>query len=180
MNNKKNKISTLTLMGLLFAMALVLAFFESMLPVLPGLPAGVKLGLSNIVTMYTLFCIGFKASVSIAVLKSFFVFLTRGAISASISFCGGMVSVIVMALLLLIFKKKLSYFVISIFGGIFHNIGQLTAVCFYMGTALAAYYLPVLIVSGFFMGMITGTILNVVMPHIRKADNAIRKNDSSL
>ena len=46
------------LMGMLFAMAMALSFAESLLPVLPMLPPGFKLGLSNIVTMYALFVLG--------------------------------------------------------------------------------------------------------------------------
>lgn len=163
-------------MGLLFSLALVLSVFEGMLPMLPGLPPGVKLGLSNIVTMYCLFCLGLKAGISIAVLKSVFVLLTRGGVAASISFAGGILSLFVMTVLLMIFKGKLSFFIVSIFGGIFHNIGQLIMVSIYMGTTLAIYYFPVLLVSGFFMGMITGTILKVVMPHLSRADSIIKKH----
>lgn len=40
---------------MLFALAMVLSFLESTLSPLLGLPPGVKLGLANVVVMYTLF-----------------------------------------------------------------------------------------------------------------------------
>ena len=48
----KSKAYKTAFMGLMLGLALALSFLESMLPVLPFLPVGVKLGLSNIVTMY--------------------------------------------------------------------------------------------------------------------------------
>ena len=80
MNTKKvdragQSLRQLTMMALLFAMAMVLSILESMIPALPMLPPGVKLGLSNIVTMYALFVLGPAQGYTIAVLKSFFVFL---------------------------------------------------------------------------------------------------------
>lgn len=164
---RKINIKKITLMGLLFSLALILSVFESMLPVLPGMPPGVKLGLSNIVTMYCLFCLGFKESLIIALLKSAFVFLMRGIISASISLSGGLLSVIIMLVFIFLSKSKLSELIVSILGGIFHNVGQLIIISFYMGTNIAFYYLPVLLISGFFMGLVTGIVVKTVMPYIK-------------
>ena len=46
--------------GMLFALSMALAFLEGLLPTVAFLPPGVKLGLSNIITMYALFCVGEK------------------------------------------------------------------------------------------------------------------------
>ena len=70
-------------MGLLFALAMALSFLESLLPALPMLPPGIRLGLSNIVTMYALFVLGPVSGYTIAVLKALFVLLTRGAVAAA-------------------------------------------------------------------------------------------------
>ena len=86
------------LMGMLFAMAMALSFAESLLPVFPMLPPGFKLGLSNIITMYTLFILGTKKGFAIAVMKSVFVLLTRAPMAAYLSLCGGILSVAAMAL----------------------------------------------------------------------------------
>ncbi len=49
--NRNQKVKRLALMGLLFALAMALSFLESLLPALPMLPPGIRLGLSNIITM---------------------------------------------------------------------------------------------------------------------------------
>ena len=87
--NRNCKVKRLALMGLLFALAMALSFLESLLPALPMLPPGIRLGLSNIVTMYALFVLGPVSGYTIAVLKSLFVLLTRGAVAAALSASGG-------------------------------------------------------------------------------------------
>ena len=91
--NRNQKVKRLALMGLLFALAMALSFLESLLPALPMLPPGIRLGLSNIITMYALFVLGPVSGYTIAVLKSLFVLLTRGAVAAAMSAAGGIVSV---------------------------------------------------------------------------------------
>ncbi len=162
----KSPARKVAFLGLLFALSVVLAFLESLIPTTGLLPNGVKLGLSNIVTMYAVFFIGWKEAYGIAVLKSLFVLLTRGAFAAVLSLSGGLLSVTVMLLLLLL-KSRLSYVVISIFGSLTHNLAQITCVSFVLG-ASAFYYTPVLIISGVLMGIITGGILKVVLPALEQ------------
>lgn len=155
------------LMGMLFAMAMALSFAESLLPVLPMLPPGFKLGLSNIVTMYALFMLGTRKGFTIAVLKSVFVLLTRAPIAAFMSLCGGLLSVLCMALASRLKPLRGDYMLLSVIGALAHNLGQLMASVAYTSTVML-YYLPVLIVSGVLMGIVTGVVLRVVMPYINK------------
>lgn len=154
----------IALMGLLFALALVLTAVEYMIPPIPMMPPGVKLGLANIVTMYCLFFLGKKQTFAIVFLKSGFVFLLRGATAFLMSLSGGVISAAVMILLLAAAGGKLSYLVVSIAGAIFHNIGQLIVASFLLGTGMVVFYLPLLILSGVVMGYITGTLLRIVAP----------------
>ena len=159
----------LTLMALLFALAMVLSVLESMLPALPMLPPGVKLGLSNIVTMYTLFVLGPSRGYAIAVLKSLFVLLVgRGPIGAALSLSGGLVSVTVMLLLSKLPPVRRDYLLLSIFGAVFHNLGQLCASVFVVGRIEILRLFPLLVLSGVGMGVVTGLMLRVIMPHINK------------
>ena len=97
--NRNCKVKRLALMGLLFALAMALSFLESLLPALPMLPPGIRLGRSNIVSVYALVVQGPVSGYTIAVLKSLFVLLTRGAVAAAMSASGGIASVTVMLLL---------------------------------------------------------------------------------
>ena len=153
-------------MGLLFATAVVLSYIEGMVSV-PGLPPGVKLGLSNIVTMYCVFFLGVSNAYTLAVLKALSVLLMRGPTGALLSLLGGL-------LLLHLKGSSLSYLVISILGAIGHNMGQLLGASMLTGTALTLYYFPVLILSGVGMGLVTGLVLKTVLPAVEKLDRQLR------
>jgi heptaprenyl diphosphate synthase len=167
---KKMNTYRLTLMGLLFAVALVLTAVEYMIPPIPMLPPGVKLGLANVVIMYCLFFLGKKQALTIVFLKSGFVFLIQGFTAFLMSLSGGLLSAAVMMLLLALPGVSLSYLVISVFGAIFHNVGQLVVASFLLGTGMVVFYLPLLILSGVLMGYITGTLLKIVIPAFDRID----------
>lgn len=158
----------LTFMGLMLAIILVLTMVEHMMPPLPLLPPNVKLGLSNIVTMYCVFFVSRSSAVTLNALKSVFVFLTRGPVAGALSFSGGMFSILVIILLTWAFKEKISYAVISVAGAVAHNLGQYAAVSVLMATPYLVYYVPVLLVSGVVMGLVTGTLLKVMLPVFNK------------
>lgn len=73
---RNEKTRRVALMGLLFALSVVLSFLEGTLTPLLGLPPGVKLGLANVVVMYALFFLGRGSAFTLVLLKSFFVLLT--------------------------------------------------------------------------------------------------------
>lgn len=168
MSKRSYSAKKVALMGMLFALAMVFAFIESALPALPALPVGVKLGLSNIVTMYCLFCLGVKEAFVLACLKSGFVFLTRGATGAMMSFGGGIFAIAIMALLLVPKRYRPSMLLISAAGAIFHNIGQLAVAAILLKSMRTFYYLPVMVLSGMGMGLLTGMTLRIVMPYVTK------------
>ncbi len=157
-----NKTKYLTYMAMLLTLTIVLSILESMLPSFTAIP-GVKLGLANIVVMFTVFFIGKKQAFALNIAKGLFALITRGAVAGILSLCGGILSILVIILLLRLFGSSISYLILSIAGAIFHNIGQIIAVSF-MLNAYAYMYLPVLIASGVVMGSITGVLLKTLMP----------------
>jgi heptaprenyl diphosphate synthase len=163
-----NKVKQLVLTALLFAMAIVIAIVENTLPSLPAPVPGVKLGLSNIVVMYALFFLGGKKAYAIAVLKALFVFITRGLVAGILSFTGGVLSLTIMLLLILIFKDKVSYLIISISGAVFHNLGQFVAVSIIYTNLFMWPYIPILLISGVITGVLTATLLRLIMPAFKK------------
>ena len=163
----KYRASKVTLLGLLFALAVVLSILESSIPAWVTIP-GVKLGLSNIVTMYSLFCLGCREAYCLAVLKSLFVLMTRGPVGAAMSFAGGLCSVTVMLLLSRLGRQRSSELFVSICGGLFHNLGQLLMAVLLLESTAVLYYFPILAVSGVGMGIVTGFLLRLLMPHFRR------------
>ena len=145
--NRSARVRQTVLMGLMFALAMVLSYVESMITV-PGLPSN---------HAYTL-----------AVLKGFFALLTRGFTAACMSTAGGLVSVTVMLLLILPKKLNLSYTLISVLGSLGHNFGQLLMASVIMKSGFVIYYLPIMAVSGVGMGVATGVLLRVMLPYMNK------------
>lgn len=161
-------IRRLTMTAMLFALAIVLSFVESLLPqVLASVP-GSRFGLSNIAVMYALFFLGTKEAFSIAVLKSLFVILTRGPVAGFLSLSGGILSILIMVVCLFFLKEKVSYLLISVLGAVFHNVGQFIAISVvYPNTALWMY-LPPLVLFGIFAGILTSVSLKMMLPAIKK------------
>ncbi len=166
--NESKRIRRTALMGLFFALSLCFSYLESMVT-LPGLPPGVKLGLSNLVTMYCLFFLGKSSAYSLALLKSFFVFLTRGPIGAVLSLSGGLLSVTVMGAGDSLSRRNLSYTALSILGAVSHNVGQLIAARFLVNQFLFVY-IPVLLISGLVMGILTGLMFAHLTPYLKNVD----------
>ena len=153
-------------MGMLLCLAIVLSFVEGMIPPLPALPPGVKLGLSHLVVIYCLFFLNGKSACGVSLLKSLFVLLTRGVSAGFLSLCGGLLSVVVMAIA--IRPQKLSYLILSILGAVSHNIGQIVAASLLFKSATVFYYLPVLIVSGVLMGTLTAVLMKALLPALKR------------
>lgn len=163
--NRFQKNRRLALSALMLTLALILSWLEQLIPILPFLPPGVKLGLSNIAVMYCLFCLGLPTAAFVSLLKALFVFLTRGMIAGLLSASGAFLSLMIMYLLQ---HLHASYLLLSMTGSIFHNIGQLLTVTIWLHLSFFSYYLPLLILSGLGMGLLTGLTLKILMPALRR------------
>lgn len=164
-NGKAKKIA---LLGMLFALAMVLSFVESFLTPFFGLPPGVKLGLANVVVMYAVLCLGKRAALALVVLKAGFGFLTRGAMAGALSLTGGLLSLLVLIALCAMGQKK-EYFILSVSGALAHNCGQLLAIRFFFTAShYTLYYAPVLLIAGLLMGAGTALTLKAVMPALER------------
>ena len=165
---RNEKTRRVALMGLLFALSVVLSFLEGTLTPLLGLPPGVKLGLANVVVMYALFFLGRGSAFTLVLLKSFFVLHTRGAMAGALSLGGGLLSLGVMAVLCL-FRSRPSVFILSVCGAITHNFGQLLVINLLMTQSVyTLYYAPVLLLSGLGMGALTSVGLKALLPALEK------------
>jgi heptaprenyl diphosphate synthase len=158
----------LTYLALMLALIVVLSMLEHMLPPLPFLPPNVRLGLSNVVTMYTLFFFGRRYAFLLAFLKSAFVLLMRGVTAGILSLSGGLFSICVIILLTLFFRNRISYLILSVAGAIAHNFAQIIVASLILSTDLFSVFWPVLLISGTVLGTLTGTLLRVVMPFMNR------------
>ncbi len=166
--NKKTpqtNVKKLTLLAVYATIALTIFTAESFLPPLVPLP-GVKLGLSNIVTLWLLMHTKARDALWVLlariVLSSFF---AGQMISLLYSLAGGLFCFAAMALLFRVLGSKYIVF-ISIFGALFHNLGQIViAICITQLPSMAAY-LPVLAISGVATGTFTGLCAFYLKRHL--------------
>ena len=147
--------------GIMLGIAAALTAIESMLSVF--MPAGVRIGLANIVVLTAAACINLPTAFIIALLKSVFVFLTRGITAGAMSFGGGMLAFAVTAVMLSM--TRASYVMISVSGAIAHIIGQLIVAALLTQSKYTFYYAPLLIATGTASGFVTGAAANAVIPH---------------
>ena len=158
------KTRKITLMALLCAIALTIFMLEAQIPPVVPLP-GVKLGLSNIVTVFAVFVLGPAEAAQILFGRIFLgaVFGNFGTILFSAA--GGLCAIGTTILLRRILTKK-QIWVAGIMGAIAHSIGQMVVAVFVLGTVTIVGYLPVMIVisivTGFFTGLCAQFLVNRV------------------
>ncbi|MDR2180221.1 MAG: Gx transporter family protein [Synergistaceae bacterium] len=161
---KKFTLHEITTLALMLSMIFVLSALEGMFP---PLPFHMRFGLSNVVTMYALFFIGGRAAFTLAGLKSLSVLLMRGPVAGLLSLSGGVLSLLMIALLAAVCRNA-SYFLLSVAGAITHNMGQLAVASWLTSTNLLALF-PVMILAGILAGSLTAALLRVVMPFFKRA-----------
>lgn len=168
------KTRRIALSGLLFALAMALSFIEGTLTI-PGLLPGMKLGLANIVVMYALFFMGPRQALVLDVLKALFVFLVSGFTAGFLSLCGGLLSLLVMAVLYYVVPVRPTWFILSVCGALAHNIGQLLGAGVIISSSLSFYYAPVMLVLGLVMGALTSITLKALLPALGRLGFSTRE-----
>ena len=154
--------------GIFLALIVILSIVEATLT--PPSAANIRMGLSNVVIMYSLFYMGRKDAFFLAVLKALFAFLTRGITAGLMSFSGGILAIIIMIILDVLLKDKISFFLLSVSGALFHNIGQIIMASFILSSPYIYYYFPVMAAAGCCCGMLTGLLLKVTMPYLKRIE----------
>jgi heptaprenyl diphosphate synthase len=163
----------LVTLALFISVALVLHVIEGMLPVLPGMVPGIKLGLANLVTLIAIMFFGFKDVLLIVVLRCFMGAVFAGAISNFLfSAAGGILSAVVMWFIYKKLGKFFSITGISTAGAIAFNIGQLFVASIIVKNFMIYSYLSALIISavvtGIFIGIVCSYVKRLIINNINK------------
>ena len=159
MTNKK-----ISIYGLLIALAFVLSYIESLIPVFVAVP-GMKLGLTNVVVLYAVYRMDVKAALIINAVRIVLVGLTFAtAISFCFSIAGGMISTA--AMLLMAKRTSFSMVSTSIVGGIMHNCAQIIVAIIMLNTTAVAWYFVLLWFCGILTGAVIGIVGSIVVRHI--------------
>ena len=145
----------ITLLALLTAIALTIFMIEAQLPVLVPIQ-GVKLGLANIITVYSVFVLGPGDALLILCARVFLGAVFSGQMMTLLySMGGGLLAWIAMVGLRKLLTRK-QIWLCSPVAAVFHNIGQLLVAAGVMKTWAVMAYLPYLLLSGMITGLFTG------------------------
>lgn len=156
------KTRKLVLLALLDAIALTIFMVEAQIPALVPIP-GIKLGLSNIVTVFTVFAIGPWEGAAVLFVRIFLGAVFAGNFSSILySGAGGLCAIIATMLLRKILNKK-QLWVAGCLGAVAHSVGQMAMAIFVTGTPGIAVYLPVMIACSIVTGLFTGLCAQVLV-----------------
>lgn len=149
------KTRKLTTLALLSAIALTIFMLEAQIPPIVPIP-GVKLGLANIVTVFTVFVLGAKEGAAVLFVRVFLGAVFSGNFGTIFySAAGGALAILTTIGLKFVLKKN-QLWIAGCLGAIAHSIGQMIVAVWVTGTPSLLIYLPVLIVCSIITGLFTG------------------------
>lgn len=155
-----------TRLALLTAIALTIFMAEAQLPVIPV--PGVKLGLANIVTVYTAFAMGPGDALLVLCARVFLGAVFSGQMMTLIySAAGGFLSWCVLCLLKKLLAEK-QIWLASPVAAVFHNMGQLLAAAAVMRSWAVMAWLPYLVIAGAAAGLFTGIAAQALIRRLEK------------
>ena len=165
----KEKTRRLAIFSMLVSAAMILSYVESLIPAFVAIP-GVKIGLSNIATVFALYTLGTKSAMCVSVVRVAMSSLLFGnSVSFIFSISGAIFSLAVMIILTRV--GIFSHIGVSVAGGVFHNAGQIVAAVFVLKNAGIVYYFAPLVLSGTLAGVAVGAVSGIL---VKRLSGAIR------
>ncbi len=161
------KIKRITELALLTAASLIVFIIEARLPNLTPIQ-GVKLGLANIFTVYGVYRFSGREVALMVITRVILGGIFGGNLSAIIYSLSGAVACLIGMLLMKKIIPKNYIWLCSVFGAVFHNMGQTAAAIAITGSFSVIAYAPVLIVSGCIAGAFTGLTAAFVTNRLEK------------
>lgn len=153
-------------MGLFLALALILSYVESLMPLSFGIP-GIKLGLPNLIVVLLLYRGGARQAALINFLR---IMLSGFLFSNLYGILYGLAGAVFSFGAMLLGKRTgwFSVVGVSVLGGVLHNIGQIIVAMMVVETFYVGYYIPFLIVAGTVTGAVLGIVAMELGPYLRK------------
>ena len=160
------KTKTITMVGILAAISVVISNIESYFPFIGSVIPGLKLGLANIVVVFVLYKYNFKTAICVSLVRVLIVALIRtGFVPFLFSLTGAIFSIVIMAILK---KTKLSVIGVSVIGSVFHSIGQVLIGMVSLGNYNVIYYLPYLLLFSVPTGILVGIVAKRLLKYTEK------------
>lgn len=159
----KNKAVYASFMGISLALTAALSWLDTFISLSLPIP-WVRLGLANVAIIAVLIKYGIPSGLVLSLLRSCFVFLTRGATAAIMSLCGGIAAFTAAVILIIVMKRSLKFS--CVISALCHITGQLAASCLLTESVYTLAYAPLLYPFSMATGYLTGTILQILYGYI--------------
>lgn len=144
------------------ALALAVFVLESQIPIPLPLP-GVKLGLSNVVTLFVMFALGPLDALAVLSLRVTLGSVFSGSLTAFLySAVGGALCYAVTLMLHAVVSDK-QVWVCGVFGAVAHVVGQMAVAVLLTQTPRLLYYMPILVLAALATGTLTGLVAQFVL-----------------
>ena len=159
------KTAKITFLGLFTAVALVLSFLESLIPNIVPIP-GFKLGLANFAVLLALYIFGFKEAIIVDLCRIILAALLFGSF---FSFWYALTGAVFALNIELIIKKtdRFSPIGVSVFGAIFHNLGQFMVAVILIRSFGIMYYLPFTLLFCVLSGALNGYLVLILKDRLK-------------
>lgn len=160
--------------GMLTAAALIVFVIEAQIPPIVPIP-GIKLGLSNVVTLAAIRMVGKVWGSAVHILRIMLGSLFTGqAVSFLYSISGGVCCLIVM-LLLTSFMSNRWLWLISAISAVVHAGAQLVTAAIVMWTKSVLVYAPLILISAIVTGVFTGLCVQFLFKKQPRLENFLKK-----
>ena len=159
------KTAKITFLGLFTAVALVLSFLETLIPNLVPIP-GFKLGLANFAVLLALYLFGFKEVVIADLCRIILAALLFGSFFSLWYALSGAAFALIIEVII---KKtdKFSPIGVSVFGAIFHNLGQFLVAVLIIKSFGILYYLPFTLLFCVLSGALNGYLVLILKDRLK-------------
>ncbi len=160
--------------GMLTAAALIVFVIEAQIPPIVPIP-GIKLGISNVVTLAAIRMVGKVWGSAVHILRIVLGSLFTGqAVSFLYSISGGVCCLIVM-LLLTSFLSNRWLWLISAISAVVHAGAQLVTAAIVMWTKSVLVYAPLILISAIVTGVFTGLCVQFLFKKQPRLENFLKK-----
>lgn len=161
----------LVLMAVLTAIALTIFYVEQQFPLPIPIP-GIKLGLSNVITLFAIVFLGWKEAAIILIMRITLSAMFAGQpVTFIYSMAGGLACLAIELLLYAQLKNKFIW-VVSAVGAMVHNTVQILVAVLITQTPAIFWYLPFLLIAGIVTGSFTGLCIQIL---VSKCWNSLRR-----
>ncbi len=161
------KIKHLSIYALMLALGVIANYIEHLIP-LPFLYFGVKLGLANAIGLIVLNYMGKKSYVFYGLMRVLLSALLFTGFGTTFLIALGGTILASFATILIVTLTNASIYGISMFGAVFHGIGQIIVVCILYQTVQMLWYVLILAVSGTITGILMAFITSLIISKLPK------------